>query len=196
MERLSLDDWKIKLMNIIEFTENKDREDAVILSLSNEKYSVFLKILEMYKLKHIARNCSNFYQDSKEDINYKRKETVAEHVCSSLKLGDYFLLNEEEFIELDKLKVLELLMYHDDIEILTQDICISQREKREMKSIEEELLIPELAKRYPNIQKDKLLALDEEYRRNSTEESKFAHAVDKMDALIHELQYPADWKLK
>jgi len=183
-------------MNIVDFTENKNREDNLILNLSNKKYLVFLEILEMYKLKHIAKNCSNFYYDSKEDINYKRKETVAEHIYSSQKLADFFILNEKEFLKLDKLKILELLMYHDDIEILTQDTCISQEEKRKIKSIEETLLIPILSNKYPNIQKDKLLILDKEYRENITMESKFANAIDKMDALVHELQYPADWKFK
>lgn len=159
----------------------------------NEEFKNFLKILETYKLKWVARNSSNFYYDSKENINYKRKETTAEHVYSCLKLADFFLITEEEFADLDRLKIYELLMYHDDVEIETEDTCISQREEREKKKVEELLAVPILAKKYPNKLWNKFMIMDNEYRENITKESQFVHSIDKMDALIHEVSYPQDW---
>ncbi|MCK4429211.1 MAG: HD domain-containing protein [Candidatus Aenigmarchaeota archaeon] len=153
----------------------------------------FLKVLESYKLKQISRNCSNFYYCEKEDVKHKRKETTAEHIYSSLKLADYFLLTEKEFSQLDRLRVYELLMYHDDIEIDTKDVCISNREERKYKNEKEVEALPGLASRYPSKLGEKLLKRDSEFRERKTPESQFAHAVDKMDALIHELEYPQDW---
>jgi len=156
----------------------------------------FLKIQELYKLKEVARNTSNFYYSQREDIQYERKETTAEHVFSSLKLADYFLSTEKEFENLDRLKVYELLMYHDDIEIDTEEISISERDKRKNKENIELKALPKLANKYPKKLKNKLLKMDNEFRELKTQEFKFAHAIDKMDALIHELKYPQDWAPK
>lgn len=161
--------------------------------LEKHVFQDFLKIIESYKLKKVARNCSNFYFDTKENIEYRRKETTAEHICSCQKLADYFLFSEAEFSNLSRLRIYELLMYHDDIEIETEDTCISQTEKRVQKSHDEKTALPILASKYPKSLKDRLISLDTEYRENKTPEAKFAHAIDKMDALVHELQYPADW---
>ncbi len=194
-QKLDLENWKQKLIGII---NNRWFTNEYIDSIHNTTHNFenFLKIIETYKLKQIARNCSNFYHDSKEKIDYKRKETTAEHVYSCLKLADFFLDTEKEFCNLDRAKVMDLLMYHDDIEIITEDTCISDRDKREQKFENEKLAIPELAIKYPNCLKDKLLSLDVEFREKNTVEAKFAEAIDKMDALVHELQYKEDWKPK
>lgn len=153
--------------------------------------SDFLKILEVYKIKCRARGCSNFYYDTKEDKEYQRKETVAEHVASTLKLADFFF-NEDEFKDLDRLKVYELIMYHDDIEIETEDVSISDEEGKKTKGKNEDEALPILAGKYPPKMDERLISLITEYREWKTPEAKFASAVDKMDALVHELPYPQD----
>ncbi len=161
--------------------------------MNTEEFDNFLKILEPYKLKTIPRTSSNHYHDEKDDVYHKRRETTAEHVFSTLRLADYFLETEPEFAGLDKLKVYELLMYHDDVEILTRDTGIAEVEKRKNKEQEEQEAIPVLYNRFPARLDDKLVELDTEYRAGETLESKFAQAVDKMDSLVHEFQYPKDW---
>lgn len=151
-----------------------------------------LKVCELYKLKEVSRNNSNFYFCPRANIEYRRKETTAEHVYSCLKLADYFL-STKDFSDLDRLKVYELLMYHDDIEIDTEDVCISNRERRKTKDEEERLALPGLAARYPDVLKEKLIEMDTEFREYQTAESKFAHVIDKLDAFMHELKYPKDW---
>jgi len=42
-------------------------------------------------------------------------------------------MTAEEFKDLDRLLVYDLLLYHDDVEIETDDTCISNREKRKNK---------------------------------------------------------------
>lgn len=160
------------------------------------KFEDFLKILTTYKLKWVARWGSNFYYDSKEQVEYRRKETTAEHVYSSLKLADYFTFSEEEFKDIDRLQIYDMLMYHDDIEILSWDVSISEDEKRKDKEKNELEYLPILADKYPIKLKERLLRIDKEYRENKTPTAKFAHAIDKMDALVHELDYPQDWWAK
>ncbi|HBA45105.1 TPA: hypothetical protein DCZ31_03970 [Patescibacteria group bacterium] len=154
------------------------------------------RILTVYGLKKVARNCSNFYHDDKENIDYERKETTPEHVFSCLKLADFFLFSEEEFADLDRLRVYELLHYHDDIEIKTKDTCISKEAERIDKNERELMAIPILAAKYPRKLQARFIALDKEHREAKTKEGKFSQAVDKMDALIHELEYPQDWAAK
>ena len=164
--------------------------------MKSDEFSNFLQILELYTLKQIPRNSSNHYHDEKDNIFYKRRETTAEHIYSCLKLADYFLTTEEEFAELNKLKCYELLLYHDDVEIITRDTGISEKNKREHKEQEELKAVPILSKKLPSKIGSKLVSMDNEYRLKRSPESKFASAIDKLDALIHELQYPQDWGLK
>jgi 5'-deoxynucleotidase YfbR-like HD superfamily hydrolase len=157
------------------------------------QFNKFIRALEFYTLKRIPRNSTNEYFDEKDKIAYRRRETTAEHVYSTLRLADYFLTAEREFTGLDRLCVYELLMYHDDVEAITGDTGISERGKRQSKDLDEIMNIPILAKRYPSPLDEKLIRLDSAYRNGSTAEAWFARAIDKMDALVHELQYPEDW---
>lgn len=158
-----------------------------------DDFNDFLKILETYKLKQVSRASSNNYSCDKTKQQIQRKETTAEHVYSTLKLATYFLDTYEEFSDLDKIKVYELIMFHDDIEIAVGDINISDRKARVEKEQNEINALDNFSKLYPKILEKRLKVLDSEYRKNLSEETKFAHAMDKLDGLIHELQYPNDW---
>ncbi len=158
----------------------------------NEDFNDFLKILEFYKLKCVARNCKNFYHDSKENIDYERKETDAEHICSLINLADYFIFNYPEFSSLDRLKVYDLIKCHDDLEIITEDTCISDETWKETKKKSEEEALPIFIESIPKNLKNRTLDLINEYKAWITLEAKFVKAVDKIDALVHELQYPKD----
>ncbi len=158
-----------------------------------QDFSEFLKILNTYKLKGVARKLINSYYDEKDDIEYVRNETTAEHVYSVLKLADFFLTNEPEFKDLDRLHCYELLMYHDDIEIIAQDICILDIEGRKTKEVEELNSIPILAKLYPQNISEKFVKLDLEYRENITPEAKFVKSIDKLDGINQALIGISDW---
>jgi 5'-deoxynucleotidase YfbR-like HD superfamily hydrolase len=161
--------------------------------MKRDKFTDFLKIVKLYELKKIPRVSSNHYFDEKDNISYKRRETTAEHVYSCLRLADFFLSSETEFSDLDKVKVYELLMYHDDIEIITLDTGIADRQKRKNKKDKELEAIPILYNQIPTTLNDKFISLDTEHRNKSTLESKFSNGIDKMDSLVHEFQYPYDW---
>ncbi len=140
------------------------------------------KLRKLYKLKEVYRH--NSVQN--------RKESSAEHTWSALMLADYLLTRTK--LKLDRLKVYELLMYHDIVEIETGDVPIHHEEKRNNKKHEEMKAAIKLAKELPEEIGKKLLTLFTEFEENKTMEAKFAHAIDKLDALIHELDYKKDWQ--
>jgi 5'-deoxynucleotidase YfbR-like HD superfamily hydrolase len=130
---------------------------------------------------------------TKDDVFLIRTETASEHTNSTIYLCDYLIYAEPEFSNLDRLHVHDLLSVHDVPEIITTDIGISEREKREKKEEMELEAIPILYNMMPNGLNKRFLECIEEYRLNITLEARFANGVDKMDSLVHELQYPLDW---
>lgn len=155
-----------------------------------QEFKDFIKIRTQYKLKWVSRN-NSATQINRDGTVLSRKETTAEHVYSSLKLATYFLLRDE-FKSLDREKVTNILLFHDDIEIDTEELSIDDP-NRWNKSQNEIVALPGLLARYPDQVARLLQESDSEYRENKTPEAKFCHAIDKMDALIHELDFPEDW---
>lgn len=154
----------------------------------------FLKIREFYKLKGVARMSSNEYFDLHSGYGVKRHETSAEHVYSCLKLADFFLSSFSEFESLDRVKIYEMLMYHDDCEIEVGDVCISKEElKVEVESEDELKGVKELSLKVPKVLSEKFVDLDLEFRGLESEEARFCKVIDKIDAMVHELDYPQDW---
>jgi len=140
------------------------------------------KLRKIYHLKHVERMNSVL----------KRKESSAEHSWSCLILADYFLSQMNE--DIDRLKVYELLMYHDVIEIEAGDIPIHHVEERKNKKEKEQKAFVKIKENFPEELKEKFSKLFEEFEEQKTKEAKFARAVDRLDALIHEMDYKVDWK--
>jgi len=120
-----------------------------------------------------------------------RKESSAEHSWSCLLLADYFLTKFPR--EIDRLRVYELLMYHDMIEIETGDLPLSPNSRKLGKGDIGEAA-GRLEGRLPHPISGKFIALFREFEEQKTIESRFAKAVDALDAEIHELDYKGDWK--
>ena len=122
----------------------------------------------------------------------KRKESPAEHSWSALILADFFLNQTKE--KLDRLKIYELLMYHDVVEIETGDVCISKVEERKAKKVKELEAAKQLKKKLPKVIGEKFYSLFTEFEEQKTREAKFAKAIEYLDAEIHFLDYPKYWK--
>ena len=133
-----------------------------------------------YGLKQVERSCSVA----------KRKESAAEHSWSCLILADYFLTK----IKLDRLKVYEMLIYHDLVEIETGDVDILNVEKRYSKKEQELKAIKVVEKKVPPLLSLKIKKLFLEFEEQKTKEAKFSKAIDALDAEIHELDYKKDWQ--
>ena len=119
-----------------------------------------------------------------------RKESSAEHSWSCLILADYFL---EKIKKIDKLKVFELLIYHDVIEIEVGDSPLMPGKKDSDKKRREEKSLEILKNKLPKEVGEKYVALFKEFEEEKTREAKFAKAIDQLDAVIHEMDYKKDW---
>lgn len=146
------------------------------------KMEEIIKLRKLYGLKKVYR------ANSVEN----RKESSAEHSWSCLILADYFLNITD--IKLDRLKVYELLMYHDVIEIEAGDTPLHKEEERKNQREKELKALNKLKHEIPRELKTKFVNLVNEFEENKTKEAKFAQAIDKLDAQIHELDYKKDWK--
>jgi len=140
------------------------------------------KLRIIYKLKEVERANSVG----------KRKESAAEHSWSCLILADYLmdLIGEK----LDKMRVYELLIYHDMVEIETGDINLLEQEKRKGKKETEREAIRKLKEKLPERMGKKVEELFEEFEEGKSKEARLAKAIDALDAEIHELDYKEDWK--
>ncbi|MBR9682945.1 HD domain-containing protein [Candidatus Woesearchaeota archaeon] len=141
------------------------------------------KLRRFYHLKHVERATSVL----------NRKESSAEHSWSTLILADYFLSIMKDK-KIDRLKVYELLMYHDVVEIEAGDVPIHHEEERKNKKAIEKEAMKKLKEEFPEAMKEKVWDLFVEFEERETKEAKFAKAIDRIDSLIHELDYKKDWK--
>ncbi len=141
------------------------------------------KLRKFYELKRIER----------ANTVAGRKESPAEHSWSCLILADYFL-NRMKEVKIDRLKVYELLMYHDVVEIEAGDVNLLNEQERKHKAEREKQAAHVLKKHLPSVLGTKFFTLFQEYERGKTPEARFARAIDALDAELHELDYPQDWK--
>ena len=131
-----------------------------------------LKLKKFSQLKHVLRDI---------DVD-KRIESTAEHCRSSLILADYFLSLMK--LSIDRMKVYELLMYHDLVEIETGDTPVHHLEARKAKVEQERLAMSKVGSEMPDVLREKYFQLFREFEAKETVESRFANAVDKLDADI------------
>lgn len=112
-------------------------------------------------------------------------------------MADYFLSKMESSpmgLKLERLKIIELLMYHDVVEIEAGDVNLLHEQDRQHKQEREKQAAHVLHRHLPPELGKKFLALFHEYEEGKTKEARFAKAVDAFDAVIHELDYKEDWK--
>tara|TARA_Y100000310_G_scaffold78020_1_gene74630 strand:- start:34775 stop:35332 length:558 start_codon:yes stop_codon:yes gene_type:complete len=140
------------------------------------------KLRKLYQLKHVER----------VGPVGKRQESPAEHTWSALILADYFL-NIMNDPTLNRLKIYELIMYHDVVEIECGDVAVDDYEGRKNK-VEQEKAAAHLIKEHlPKALGQKFHDLFEEFEAKETPEAKFAKAIDSFDALMHFLDYKSYW---
>jgi putative hydrolase of HD superfamily len=122
----------------------------------------------------------------------KRRESSAEHSWGCLMLADYFF---DSFThKMDKLKVYELLIYHDLVEIESGDSVLHPDMQHHNKKEKEFLAAKKLKEKLPKQLQEKFWTFFTEFEEQKTTEAKFARAIDALEAEIHELDYKEDWK--
>lgn len=120
-----------------------------------------------------------------------RKESAAEHSWSALMLADYYGSIVDQ--SLNKLKVYELLLYHDLVEIEAGDIPLDPNNEVSNQKAIERAAAETLKQRLPDSLQTKFWELFYEFEKGATPEARFARAIDCLDAMIHELDYRDDW---
>jgi putative hydrolase of HD superfamily len=143
----------------------------------------------MENLKHIRAlyDLKTVYRDIPIQNKY---ESSAEHSRSAMLLADYFM--DKMHLSLDRLKVFELLLYHDLAEIEIGDISLADTEARKNKKEREKQAMKNIASTLPSFMGEKYKTLFEEFEAKETPEAKFAQAMDKLDAQLQCFNTPED----
>lgn len=126
-----------------------------------------------------------------------RRESPAEHSWGCLMLADFFLSRMDlKKRKINRLHVYELLMYHDVVEILAGDAQLHPEnvDATKNKDVGEQEAAKLLRERLPVPLGEKFFVLFQEFEDQKTVESRFAKAIDKTEAVIHELDYKERWK--
>ncbi len=144
-------------------------------------------ISQLQKLRYFNKLKSTYRFNSVDD----RKESTAEHSWGCLVLADYFLSSTS--YGLDRLKVYELLMYHDLIEIETGDIPIQNEELYQNAEVESKKALSTFDEKLPTPINKKFNEIFMDYTFGQSDESIFARAISALEAEVHELDYKKDW---
>ncbi len=89
---------------------------------------------------------------------------------------------------------MDLLLYHDLVEVEAGDTYAHDKEAVKTKAQREEKGFKKLLNNIPKELADKYARLYREYEEKKTPEAKFANAVDKLDPIIHSLEDRHFWK--
>lgn len=112
-----------------------------------------------------------------------RKESTAEHSWSCMLIADVLLDYIEE--PLDRLKVLEYLLYHDVVEVYAGDAKFNNPEEMKLKKEKEEQAFQKIISLLPDSSRYEKIITEYEYR--ETREAAFAKAIDCIDSCIRNL---------
>lgn len=132
------------------------------------------KIQQLSRMKKVIR----YHHTREETID---TESVAEHVYGMQVLADYFLPLEGN--AWDYVRIQQMALYHDIDEILTGDRIgylktDADREKEYNAQVEVLELLPDLLK-------ERASSCLQEYELQTTIESRFVKAIDKVEPLFH-----------
>ena len=143
---------------------------------------IFEQLAELYKLKSITR----------DTIVDNRNESTAEHTWSMFVLADYFI--ETYSYNLDRIKVYQMITYHDLAEVKLGDIPLIDHEARKNKKELEDKALKEVLEEVPKHFGDFIHSIVHEYEERKSAEARFVKAIDFIDADITCLSY--DYKYK
>ena len=146
---------------------------AMDLSLSRAKKLRF--ILEGDKLKKIIRNTLLTDQS--------RLENAAEHSWHAA-LSALVLFDSAQAQGMDLGRILKMLLVHDLVEIDAGDVSCYDRQGRQAQVDKEQQAAERIFGLLPEPQADELRRLWQEFEARQTPESCFAHAIDRLQALL------------
>lgn len=142
-------------------------------------------ILEIDKEKNIFRQTHL--------VGYKRQENDAEHSWHMAVMA--FLLSEYANEEVDLLRVIQMILVHDLVEIDAGDTYAYDDAGNATKREREEKAADRIFSILPEDQAQKIRDLWEEFEEEKTPESLFAHVMDNFQPLaLNDANDGGDWK--
>ena len=131
-------------------------------------------IKEIDKLKYIVRKTKLLGSD--------RHENDAEHSWHLAMMA--IVLSEHSNSPIDVLKVVKMLLIHDIVEIDAGDTFIYDTQKSHDNTQEERKAAERIFGLLPPDQAHELIAIWEEFEEQTTDEAKFARAMDRLEPLL------------
>ena len=125
--------------------------------------------------------------------NHGRKENDAEHAWHMAIMT--CLLQEYSNEPIDLAKTMLMCLIHDIVEIDAGDTYAYDTEGLKTQKKREDAAKERIYSLLPEDQKDKLIALFDEFKENQTPEAKFAHAMDNLQPLLlNDSNDGGDWR--
>lgn len=131
-------------------------------------------ILEIDKEKNITRQTHL--------SGYSRRENDAEHAWHMAIMA--YLLEEYSNEKIDIARVMIMCLIHDIVEIDAGDTYAYDTEALKTRKVREDAAKERIYSILPHDQKEKLIAIFDEFEENETPEAKFAHAMDNLQPLL------------
>ncbi|SEQ38858.1 putative hydrolases of HD superfamily [Lachnospiraceae bacterium RM5] len=131
-------------------------------------------ILEIDKEKNITRQTHL--------SGYSRRENDAEHAWHMAIMA--YLLEEYSNEKIDIARVMIMCLIHDIVEIDAGDTYAYDTEALKTRKVREDAAKERIYSILPPDQKEKLIAIFDEFEDNETPEAKFAHAMDNLQPLL------------
>jgi len=142
-------------------------------------------ILEIDKEKNILRQTHL--------SGHGRQENDAEHAWHMAIMA--YLLQEYSNKEVDLLKVIMMCLIHDVVEIDAGDTYAYDDENLATQKLREDAAKERIYSLLPEDQKEKMIALFDEFEAGESAEARFAHALDNFQPLIlNDSNDGGDWK--
>ena len=136
------------------------------------KQVAFIK--EIDKLKYIQRRTRLFNSD--------RHENDAEHSWHLAMM--VMILAEHADKPIDVLKVMKMVLIHDLVEIDAGDVFIYDTTKNHTNTDEERIAAQRIFGLLPHEQAEEYIAIWEEFEEGTTDDAKFAKAMDRFEPLL------------
>ena len=132
------------------------------------------KLRVLYKLKKTLRYATKRPEE--------HSESVAEHLFAMQVLVQYFLPLEDKEGKLDRVRINELIIFHELGEVETGDIVFHRKNDDHRK--EEALAAQRVAKQLPESLRQTALDRSREFDECATPEATFAAAIDKLEPVF------------
>jgi putative hydrolase of HD superfamily len=142
-------------------------------------------ILEIDRLKGVTRKT--------KPLGLDRYENSAEHSWQIALLAHSLARFAHAEVDIDR--VIRMLLVHDIGEIETGDVMVYVEEGRAERKVAERAAVVRMFGLLPHAHGDEFLALWDEFEQGETDESRFAHAIDRaMPVLLNLANNGQSWR--